>query len=138
MTNEIRLSPREIQTLELLAADYTIAGIARQWGVSEGYIKNLTYSARRKCSTRSTLAAAVKATILGLLKVSMNQYPFAYVHKKCGGVAFYSKFRVDLAKGCPLSSFDVVMENGEHPRPFTDIKCGRCGERLEEAPVLKE
>lgn len=137
MTNEIRLSPREIQTLELLAADYTIAGIARQLGVSEGYVKNLTYSARRKCSTRSTLAAAVKATKLGLLKISMNQYPFAYVHKKCNGIAFYSRFRVDLNKK-RMCSFDVIFENGEHPQPFAEIACGHCGERMLEAPVLKE
>ena len=63
----IHLSPRETQALELLADDYTVAAIARLWGVSEGYVKNLTCSVRNKFSTRSTLAAAVKAAKLGML-----------------------------------------------------------------------
>ena len=71
MTDFVRLAPREIQALELLAADYTVAGIARTWGVSEGYVKNLTYSVRKKLNTRSTLAAAVIATKLGLLEVKL-------------------------------------------------------------------
>ena len=69
MTNGISLSPRETQVLELLIDDYTVGSIARQWGVSEGYIKNLTLSVRKKFCTRSTLAAAVKAVKLGLLEV---------------------------------------------------------------------
>lgn len=55
---------------------------------------------------------------------------FPYIHKKCGGVAFYSYHKFE--PGEPLRVNFVLLINGENPKPGDPIDCGNCGERLSE------
>jgi len=65
------LSPREIEALVMIAEDMTVPDVAKVMRVSVGYINNLTYSARRKMGTHSTMAAYSKAVQLGIIKIEI-------------------------------------------------------------------
>ncbi len=58
----------------------------------------------------------------------MNEYPIKFVHKKCTGVAFFGKKRME--RGETLKAEDFIFPEGTHPEPHTPIVCASCGERI--------
>ena len=52
----------------------------------------------------------------------------AVIHKTCGKPAFY--FKRKLNKGDVVNVENVVLLNGEHPKPLESITCGSCNEAI--------
>lgn len=61
--------------------------------------------------------------------VKITKY-FPYIHKNCGGVAFYSSHKFESGESLIVDF--VLLENGENPKAGDPICCGNCGERLSE------
>ena len=70
----IRLSPREVQVMQLLAEGYTQDFSARQLGITRGTLRGYISSVHRKLDCDSTLSAVAKCVALGLIAVNVTLY----------------------------------------------------------------
>ena len=70
----IRLSPREVQVMQLLAEGYTQDFSARQLGITRGTLRGYVSSVHRKLDCDSTLSAVAKCVALGLVQINIVVY----------------------------------------------------------------
>ena len=73
MTDNVKLSPRELQVITRIAMGFTESQIALDLGLARSTISRVKRNIRRKCETYSTPQAVYVVTMAGLIEMTQKE-----------------------------------------------------------------
>ena len=64
---------------------------------------------------------------------NIEAFPFVYIHKDCGGVAFYGQVDQSVERDV-MGARNFIYADDSHPVSHTEMRCGSCGKQIHHPP----